>query len=336
MLAAMRLRFIVPAALALLAWTSAAPAASQPYAELQQRKSWFSFLRPAKKTPAEQLVYARNLRNWGHWIRAGRHYHALVATWPASPEAPTAQYEWARMLEDRGALQDAFDQYQVLMERYAAQFRFEEILARQYDLANRTMASRRLRFLFGGYPAWDRAIPMYERIVTNAPAWSNAPISQFNVGRIHELEGDLRPALAAYTLVQYRFPASGVAEEAAFRRTQCLAELVQRAPNDSALLEETWSAIVQFLRDYPKSTQTTVVEAQRDRLLRRRAQLAYDTARYYDRHGRSPDAARTAYERFLMQFPNTEPSAAVRQRLKELGKPTEGKRDEPEAPAPTK
>lgn len=332
----MTFRTCILLSLATLALAAATPVRAAPYEESQQRKSWFSFLRPARTTPAAQLVYARDLQRRGHWIRAGRHFHALVATWPAAPEAPVAQYEWARMLEDRGNLADAFDQYQVLMERYAAQARFDEILTRQYDLANRTMSSRRLRFLFGGWPAYDRAVPMFERIVTNAPAWSNAAQCQFNVGRLHELDRETIEALTAYTAVQYRFGQSAVAEEAAFRRTQCLAELCRGAPNDLARQDETWGAVVQFLRDYPHSAHAPLLEAQRDRLLRSRAQAAYDMAVYYDRHGKTPDAARTAYERFLLQFPNTELSAAVRKRLQDLGKPTEGTRHEQDkSPPPT-
>ena len=295
-------------------------AAEAPYQEVQHRESWLGslFLRPAKDTPAAQLAHARGLRDRGSLRRAKSHYHALVATWPASAEAATAQYEWARILESQEDHPAAFEQYQVLIDRFPGRFSFTEVLQRQTALAQRMAAHRAMPFLFGGFASADRAVPMYTQILTNAPAWEGAAEIRHRIGEIHESGGDLYDAAAAYADVAYRHPDSPWAEKAGARRVECLVRVSEKAPNNTRALDEAWAAAVDYLARHPTAERAPLVKLRRDALFHRRAEAAYEAAHYYDRQKRSPDVVRTAYERFLTQFPNSPWTSAAQRRIAEL------------------
>lgn len=294
---------------------------AKSYREEQRREGWFSslFLRPAHPDPSNQLAYARSLRDGGRPRGAVRAYRALILTWPASAEAVDALLERARLLETRGLLDDAFSDYQQLVTRYAGRFDFHEVIAQQIQLADRIMARRSLPWLFGGFSTPERALPMYAQILTNAPNWSSAPAVALRIGRIHEENGDFAEAIAAYADVRIRYPNSPEAEEADERRIECLLRLARRAPNHTAVLDEAWGSIHDFLARYPQSPRARQIAARGSDIAERRAQIAFEAARLYDRPRYSNQVVRTAYERFLTQFPDSRWAPVARRRIAELG-----------------
>ncbi|MCX7819189.1 MAG: tetratricopeptide repeat protein [Kiritimatiellae bacterium] len=293
---------------------------ARPYREDQRRDSWFAslFLRPAHADASNQLAHARALRDAGRPRGAARAYRALVNTWPAAPEAVTALLERARLLEERGQWEDAFADYQQLVSRYAGRFDFNEVIARQIRIADRIADRRSMRWLLGGFSTPERALPLYAQILTNAPTSPGAPAVALRIARIHEQNGDLAEAVAAYADVRIRYPDAPEAEEAAARRIGCLMRMARRAPNHTAVLDEAWSSILDFLRRYPRSAQTPLIETYRSEVAQRRARIAFESARMYDRARYSNNVIRTAYERFLAQFPDSPWSPTARRRIAEL------------------
>lgn len=276
-------------------------------------------MRPAYNNPSNQLAYARSLRDSGRPRGAARAYRALVNTWPAAPEAVAALLERARLLEERGLWDDAFDAYQQLISRYAGRFDFSEVITRQIRLADRVADRRSMRWLFGGFSTPERALPLYAQILTNAPNWSGAPAVALKIARIHEENGDLAEAIAAYADVRIRYPDSPEAEEAAARRIECLLRLARRAPNNTAVLDEAWSSIRDFLARYPQSAHAPHIRQRGEEVGERRARIAFESARLYDKPRYSNDVIRTAYERFLAQFPESPWAPVARRRIAELG-----------------
>ncbi len=314
----MEFRRVLAAGLLCLAVTGCATTKGPVYQESARRRSWYTLLRPARETPAAQLDYARTLRDTGSPRKAGRHYRALVASWPTAPEAAVAQREYADLRYARRDWEGAFEAYEDLQERFSGQFPYETVLERQFEIAGRRMEERKLRFLFGGFHAPEQAVPMFESIIKSAPSWPKAAEAQFRVGEAHELNEEYAEAALAYTEAQYRFAGSPWTEEAAFRRARCLYRLAGESPNDLQLAEDAWYAMTQFVRMFPASAHVAEGEQMAAALLDGRARKVLDKARYYDRHGRSPEAARLAYESYLTQFPRAEGAEFARRRLTEL------------------
>jgi len=206
------------------------------------------------------------------------------------------------------------------VDYYAGQFPYDEIMSRQLALAERVRDTRRLRWFFGGFHAPERARPLFEKLVENAPDWTNAPYAQFQVGRIHEQSDEFEEAMASYDSVQSRYYTAALAPEAAFRRALCLKSLSDARPNDEAICETARLAMLQFSRDF--STTAFAGQARREVELLdvRLGVMAYEKAHYYDRLAHRPAAAIPLYEAFLKRFPDDALAPAVRKRLDVLRK----------------
>ncbi|MCO5062456.1 MAG: tetratricopeptide repeat protein [Kiritimatiellae bacterium] len=303
--------------------TLAAPlsgwAKSKPYEETEKKHSWFSFNRPARNTPQNQLTWARKLQSSGDLRKATRAYKALVVTWPGSSEAPLAQWGLAQTLDARGKLEDAFEEYNNLATRFTGGYPYDSIVQRQFEIAQTVMNKRRGTLLiFGGFKAPERAVPLFEKVVQNAPRSDFAAEAQYLIGHAYELSEQLELAVVAYMTAMHRYPNSPWAERAAFGRARSLIRLSEESPNDEEALDQAWAAVIVYLNAFPQSEDAELATAYRDNLLRRRAKSAYDKAMFYDRIAKRPAAAVQSYENFVRQFPNSEWTAIARARMQEL------------------
>jgi len=304
-----------------LACVAVAGAAAPPYTEAQPPHGWHPFLHAAKTNPKDQLAYARQLEQAGRVRAAIKQLRALVLTWPTTPEAATAQFSYARLLDDRRDWSAAFDEYTYLIEHYAGTFPYDEVLDRQFRIAKLMMNRRKARFLFfPGFAAPERAVPLFEKIIAHGPEWRKADEAQFLIGRAYELNKQYELAVVADTAVQVHYPHSPYAELAAFGRAVCLDRLSRETPHDEAALEEAWSAAAQFVQLYPKSGQLAAALKLRDELYHRRAQIAFSRADFYDRIARQPKSALIEYRDFIRLYPQSEWAARARQRVEALSR----------------
>lgn len=301
-------------------------AGEKPYREETAKRGFFVrlFYRPHENTPAKQLAYAHRLFDKGQIRKAARAYLALTKYWPESAEAAEAQYRYARIIDRRGKIQDAFDEYQRLFEKYPHTFPYEEVLARQFELAVQLMNTRKGKFLFlPGFQAPERAVPLFEKILTNGPEWEKAPEAQYLLGYAQEQAFEYEAAIIAYSVVQQRYPTSSFAEQASYRLVLCWKKLADESPNNQQLLNNAWVAAMFYLNTYPMSSRAEEVREISRVILDRRAEIAYKIARYYDRAARKRAAAISAYENCIREFPESRWADEARQRLEELKKTSE-------------
>lgn len=300
--------------------------AAKPYEETQKKHSWFSFNRPTKKNPADQLAYADELFEKGSLRKAGRAYKALTVTWPGSAEAVPAQLRYAHTLDARHKPEDAFDAYQVLMEANAGGFGYDAVLARQFEIAKDLMNTRKGKVLiFGGFKAPERAIPLFEKVVQNGPRSPFAAEAQYLIGEANEISEQYELAVVAYMTVQHRYAMSPFAEKASLGRARSLYKLSEESPNDADALEQAWAGVVFFLNAYPRSEDIEIAKAYRDTLLSRRARAAYNQAYFYDKLAHKPAAALQAYRSFAKMYPKSEWASIAQQRIDELAAQVETK-----------
>jgi outer membrane protein assembly factor BamD (BamD/ComL family) len=280
---------------------------------------WWFFGRPKRKTPEEQLAYAQRRRDRGKYRSATKHFRAVVRNWPASDEAATAQFEYARMLERRDKYMEAFEAYTELLERYAGRAPHEEVLERQFAIAKRVMHHRRGQFLlFPGFEAPEKAIPLFEKVIKHGPNAPQAPEAQYLVGRAYDMTDQIGMAINAYTKTEYKYPDSEFAEKASFAKAYDLYQLTQESPNDEKLAEGAWAALTLYLNSYPNADNAAEAREYRKALYRRRAKAAYDKAIFYDKLAREPEAALVAYRRFVQQFPHSGWTTLAEIRIQEL------------------
>jgi outer membrane protein assembly factor BamD (BamD/ComL family) len=292
-----------------------------PYEETSGKRGFHLFVHPARRNPADQLEYANQLRESGNTGGAMRQYVALTVYWPEATEAATATLEYARVLDRCGKVEKAFDEYQRLFDRYAGLFPYDEVLKRQFEIATHLMNTKKGRFLFmPGFAAPERAIPLFDKIATNAPQWDRAAEVQYLRGRAYELSMDPALAIGAYMTARNRYPDSPFADKAEFGAVRCYYKLATDSPNNEQFLESAWAAVTLFLNLRPQAPDRDKAEEYREDLLKRRAKIAYDRACYYDRIAHRPKAALLAYRDFVKLFPGSDWTAAAQTRIDALAK----------------
>ena len=295
---------------------STAAAKTEPAVE-RKSSSWFH--RPKKDTPAEQLAYADSLRDAGRDSRAASQYSALVHEWHESPEAPRAQFEYAKLLEKQGDYAEAFDEYEYLIRNFVSGFSFNEVVDRQYRVANAIMSTPgRFLWIIETAPDYEKALPLFEKIVANAPRWSQTCQAQYDIAQIHERKGELDEAISAYEIVQQNFPRDALAVDAAFRQGECLARLARENPREERRSQAARTLLQRVLREHPNAHEAAQARQWLQEVVARLAAMAYERAQFYDRRSGNPKAAAIAYRDFLNKFPDDHRAAAARARLETL------------------
>jgi outer membrane protein assembly factor BamD (BamD/ComL family) len=279
-------------------------------------------------TPAQQWEYARSTRNKGWLKKADRRMLYLVRRWPNSKEAPWAARARADMLLARSKPEDAFDAYQFLVDNYSSRMDdYDSVLEIQYELAAKIMDKRRMRWLFGGYRAPEYAVEYFEKVIQNGPQWSGAPEAQFMVGQCHQEAGDLELAILAYGMVGYRYPFSRFAEESAWQQILCLEMLHEEFPNSPEMLQRLLTATTVFLSTFPSSEHRSHIVQMRNTLYEVKAETVFDTAAFYAKVPKKPNAAILYDKALIEEYPKSRlvPESTERIRVLEelLAKPEE-------------
>lgn len=281
-----------------------------------------SFLhRPARDTPAGQLEYARELQAEGHTRKALKQYRALVHSWHHSEEAADAQLAYARLLSERGRHRRAFREYQYLVEHFAGLFPYKEVLHRQFAIANHVRTQRRLRFLvFPGVQSPERALPLLQQVVRNAPGWERTPEALFLIGTIHENNKDYAEAIAAYETLQYKYAHSEYAADAAFRRAYALYRTARARKRDENAVREALSALSLFVQDRSRHPRVAEAREYLEELKAHLSRMYHERALFYDRRDSHPRAALIAYRDLVRQFPTAQQIPEATRRIRELEK----------------
>ena len=138
-------------------------------------------------------------KDYGLAYKAARR---TVLQWPFSDYAPKAQYLIGRCHEATQQDEKAFKAYQTLTERYPKVENYDEVIQRQFGIANRYLAGQwfKLWDVVPFFPSMDKTIKMYEQIIKNGPYSEVAPSAQLNIGQAHEnkMISDYTSAAKAY------------------------------------------------------------------------------------------------------------------------------------------
>ncbi|MFA5688813.1 MAG: LPS assembly protein LptD [Kiritimatiellales bacterium] len=271
--------------------------------------------------PAEHLRYAEQLRDAGKLRKATKEFEIIVKRWPDSMEAAAAQRAQADTLHERGKNKKAFKEYEELIAQYYTGIKnYDGVLERQFDIAQHEQERKRMRWLFGGFRAPERAVPFYESILKNAPQWDRAPEVQYRIGQAYQRNEEYEMAVVAYSTVEFRYPRSPYAEKAAYAKVQTYRELVKSVPYSVDIREQAQIAAAMFPGLYPDSGHIAEVTVFADELRDQEARYTYQVAEFYERIPRPArtDSAVLYYQKTVDEFGGTPSAGAAVARLSEL------------------
>lgn len=273
--------------------------------------------RDRAKDQYEVALDACNAKQYKLALRAALR---TVQLWPLSDYAPDAQYLVGFCYEALGRYEKAFDHYQKLLEKYPKFSRYDEVVRRQFEIANRFLAGQRFRVLglVPLYRSMDRVAEMYVKVIGNAPESTIAPLAQLNIGVARERQKDYELAAEAYAKVTERYSGRPLyAAEALFREAMAYYRESLSAEYDQSAASKAIERFTDFTILYPNDPRAKEAKELIFRLRVEQAKGALQIARFYEKR-KNWVAARIYYNEVLVKAPESAYADEARQKLEKL------------------
>jgi outer membrane protein assembly factor BamD len=243
-----------------------------------------------------------------------------VKVWPLSDYAPDAQYLVGRCYEAKGNPERAFKEYQKVIEKYPRLTLFEEVLGRQYGIANLYLGGKwfRLWNLFPAYPSMDKTADMFTKIVASGPYSDVAPKAQMQIGATREKQKDYPKAVKAYERAADRYnDRPAVAADASYKAGMAYWKQAQKAEYDQSAAASAIATFTDFMTLFPDDPRGKEAQKLIDGLHSEQARGSFEIARFYEKKHKVQGAL-VYYNEVLLQDPTSRYANESRKRIEQL------------------
>lgn len=259
-------------------------------------------------------------KDYGTAARAARR---TVSNWPFSDYAPRAQYTLGRCYEEKGQHERAFKAYQTLVEKYPKVENYDEVVQRQFAIANRFLAGERFKLwnLVPAFPSMDKTIKLYEQIIKNGPYSEVAPPAQMNIGQACEnkIVADYGAAVEAYEKAADRYSDDKVGTDALYKVGLTYNKQARRAEYDQSVAAQAIGTFADFATLFPEDPRVPEAQRHANALKTEQARGSFDIARFYERQRRWKGAL-IYYNDVLDKDPNSTYAEEARLRIDAINK----------------
>ena len=273
--------------------------------------------RPRAKEQLDVAEQAFDKNDYNTTLHAA---HRVLRVWPLSDYAPDAEYLIGRCLETSGKDEAAFKAYQNIIEKYPRSSRYEEVLWRQYEIANRFLGGEWFR-IWGTIPLYssmDQTAGMFNKIVNNGPYSDVAPQAQLRIGAAREKEKDYPEAVKAYATAADRYyNQPTIAADALFREGLSYARQAAKAEYDQSTAVQAIERFTDFITLYPNDRRVPRAEKAIAWLKTEQVRGNFEIAQFYQK-GKKWNGALVYYNEVLQLDPNSPYAASARQRIEAL------------------
>jgi len=273
-----------------------------------------SWQRPRAKEQLEVAEQAFTNKNYTVTMHAA---HRILRVWPLSDYAPRAAYLTGRCFELEHKDEAAFNAYQDIITKYPKSGQFNEVLWRQYEIANRFLAGEwfKLWNLIPLYPSMDETAKLYGKIVDSGPYSEVAPHAQLRVGAAREKQHDYAQAVKAYDTAADRYnDQPTIAADAMYRSGLAWEKQADTAEYDQGAAAQAISAYTDFMTFYPDDPRVAEAQKAIAKLKIEQVQGNFEIAKYYEK-GHKWAGAIVYYNSVLQLDPNSPLAAQARQRI---------------------
>lgn len=253
-----------------------------------------------------------------------------VTHWPLADYAFEAQYLLARCYEQRGKDEKAFKAYQKMVEQYPKLTNYNEVVHRQYAIANRFLGGEwfKLWDVLPFFPSMDKTIKLYEQIIKNGPYSDVAPPSQLNIAAAYEKKRalfltvpDYPAAAKAYERAADRYADQKWGTEALYNAGISYTKQAKRAEYDQSIAGQAIATFTDFTTLHPDDARNPEANKLIDSLKTEQARGSFEIAVYYEKKRRW-QGAKIYYNDVLQKGPESKYAEAARMRIDEINKRT--------------
>jgi outer membrane protein assembly factor BamD len=274
----------------------------------------------------DQLAVAQQAFDKHDYGTALHAANRVVRVWPLSDYAPDAQYLIARCFEATGKDEVAFNAYQIVIDKYPHSEKYEDVLWRQYGIANRFLAGQwfRLWTYIPFFPSMDHTPEMFGKIVKEGPYSDVAPHAQLRIGAAREKQRNYEDAVQAYETAADRYRNQPViAADALYREGISYAKQAATAEYDQGTAAKAIATFTDFITFYPDDQRVSTAQRAIVALKAEQVRGNFEIAQFYEKSKTLNATQRRSgavvyYNEVLQLNPNSPYAAAARRRIEAL------------------
>lgn len=278
---------------------------------------WVNPKYAVRPTPEEQLDYALKFYEEDKLKEAGNEFKKLIKHYPKSAESAEAQYYLAAIEEKEGGLYEAYLAYQKVIDKYPFSSRINEIIEREFRIAERFMQGEKRKALGITLPVENPSIEIFRKVVENSAYGPLAAEAQYKLGLILKSQGRYFEAEEEFNKVVTNYPKSEWVEPAKFQIAACRASVSTSPDYDQEATREAKEKFEEFIQSHPEAELTRQAEKNIQELREREAQGYYDIAVFYEKQ-KAYKAAKVYYNTIINNYPRSTWAARALSKLQAL------------------
>lgn len=271
-----------------------------------------------KDNPQEQFVYAKAFLDNDKFEEAKREFRKLLKAYPKSAEAAESQYYLGVIEEKQGRPYEAYQAYQMVIDKYPFSERIQEIIEQEYRIGERFMSGEKRKAMGIELPVDNPAIEIFAKVVENSTYGPLAPKAQYKLGLV--LKGLMRyyEAEDEFNKLVTRYPDSEWASAAKFQIASCRASLSKGPAYDQGAAEEAKEKFEVFVKEHPDAVLSLDAQKNIAQIREKEAEGFYNIGRFYEKQ-RQFESAKIYYNDIIDNYPESSfaKDAAIRLQIME-------------------
>ncbi len=239
-----------------------------------------------RDTAKQQLEAAREAYQEGDYKIAVKAAGRVIRKWPLSDYAPEAQHLIGLAYEGNRRDEKAFKAYQTLVDKHPNYDKYDEVLQRQFQIANKFLNGQRFRLwgLFPLFRSMDKTAGMYRTLIQPGPYSEVAAQAQLRIGTANEKKKNFAAAFAAYQAAADKYAErKEIAAEALYRAGMSLSKEAKDAEYDQSVAKRAIEVFNDFIAFYPDDERVPEAEQNIRKLRVEQARGSLKIARFYDK-----------------------------------------------------
>jgi outer membrane protein assembly factor BamD len=272
-----------------------------------------------KPTPEDQLEFAQSFRDQGNCKKAMVEYKKLIKAYPRAKEAPEAEFYTGQCLEDMSKPYEAYQAYQLVIDKYPFSERAAQIVSLEYKIANHLLENKgRSKWAETVVGSDDRVIEILRTVIKDAPYGKYAAISQYKIGLYYKEKGLYQEARDEFEKTMNDYPNSDWAQASKFQIAMADTDRASDAQHEQKVASIAMDEFNDFVKTHPDSQLTPEAKEQMARLKDKEAENNFVIAKFYEKQ-KNLKAARIYYKEVADNYADTSWGPKALAKLKIIG-----------------
>ncbi len=270
-----------------------------------------------KDNPQEQFVYAKSFFDINKYEEAKREFRKLLKAYPKSAEAAESQYYLGLTEEAQGKLYEAYQAYQLVIDKYPFSERIQEVIEREYKIAEKFMSGEKRKALGVTLPVENPAIEIFGKVVENSTYGPLAPQAQYKLGLVLKALLRYYEAEEEFNKVVSRYPDSEWVSAAKFQIATCRSSLSKGPDYDQGAAQEAKERFEEFVKEHPDAVLSLDAENNINSIREKEAAASFNIAKFYEKQ-KAFDSAKIYYNDIINNYADSPWASQAAARLQTM------------------